>query len=112
MPFDSLASIYDLSSRLSSPLADYYRQHIRSTLERLTNEGRKFGAVMMEPTCLGAGGMMFVDPLFQACLVEVVRSSSDLLGGKGKYQEDLRGLPNRAAGQWQGLPIIYDEGEH
>lgn len=71
--------------------------------------------MMMEPTCLGAGGMLFVDPLFQACLVEVVRSSGDLFGGEkynGKgYEKDLRDLPSRDSASWQGLPIIYDEGE-
>lgn len=69
---------------------------------------------MMEPTCLGAGGMLFVDPLFQACLVEVVRCSGDLFGkahykGEG-YEAELAGLAKRNAGEWQGLPIIYDEG--
>ena len=92
-------------------MADYYRHHIRSTLERVIGEGKKFGAMMIEPTCLGAGGMVFVDPLFQACMVEVVRSSSDLFGGKGSYEKDLAGLSSRDAGEWQGLPVIYDEGE-
>lgn len=69
----------------------------------------------MEPTCLGAGGMLFVDPLFQACLVEVVRSSADLFGGRtyaGKgYKAELDELEKRDPAEWQGLPIIYDEGK-
>ena len=112
--FPSLASLYSVRSRLSSPLADYYRHHIRSTLERLIREeGRKFGALVMEPVCLGAGGMVFVDPLFQACLIEVVRASTDLFGASGSkadYTSDLASLPSRDPGQWQGLPVIYDEG--
>jgi dethiobiotin synthetase/adenosylmethionine--8-amino-7-oxononanoate aminotransferase len=115
LPFQSIHDIYNLSSRLSSPLATYYRNHIRSTLERLTKEeGRQFGALIMEPTCLGAGGMLFVDPLFQACLIEVCRASGDLFGGErwaGKrYEEELAALPNLDAGEWRGLPVIYDEG--
>ena len=66
---------------------------------------------MMEPVCLGAGGMIFVDPLFQACLVEVVRSSADLFGDKNvEYETKRQGLKDRPAGEWKGLPIIYDEG--
>ncbi|ORX39656.1 pyridoxal phosphate-dependent transferase [Kockovaella imperatae] len=108
--FDKLDNIYDLSTRLSTPMADYYRRHIRLTFEDLVlKQGKRFGAMMIEPTCLGAGGMVFVDPLFQACLVEVVRSSSDLFGGSGSYKDDLSGLGKRDTSEWQGLPVIYDE---
>lgn len=114
LSFDSISDLYDLKARIKSPLADYYRDHIRSTLEQLTKvEGRKFGALIMEPTCLGAGGMVFVDPLFQACLVEVVRSSSDLFGGEA-YKDNLEGAESQESGiksKWRGLPVIYDEGE-
>lgn len=69
---------------------------------------------MMEPTCLGAGGMLFVDPLFQSCLIEVVRASADLFGGakwEGEgYEERLSKMSERDAAEWSGLPIIYDEG--
>ncbi|RSH95605.1 hypothetical protein EHS25_000697 [Saitozyma podzolica] len=114
VPFASLEDIYDLSTRLSSSLATYYRGHIRSTLSRLTlEEGRQFGALVMEPTCLGAGGMVFVDPLFQACLVEVCRASGDLFGKErwagGTYEEELAGLKSRKGEDWRGLPVIYDE---
>jgi dethiobiotin synthetase/adenosylmethionine--8-amino-7-oxononanoate aminotransferase len=78
-------------------------------------EGRQFGALVMEPTCLGAGGMVFVDPLFQACLVEVCRASGDLFGKEkwegGTYEEELAGLKTRKGDGWRGLPVIYDEGE-
>ncbi|WVF72379.1 dethiobiotin synthase [Kwoniella sp. CBS 6097] len=113
LTFSTLQDIYDIPSRRSSPLAKYYRNHIRSTLEGLTKEGRQFGALIMEPVCLGAGGMIFVDPLFQACLVEVIRSSGDIFGrghhaGKS-YAEELNGLSARKNEEWTGLPIIYDE---
>ncbi|WVO16985.1 dethiobiotin synthase [Cryptococcus depauperatus] len=113
LTFDSFEDIYDISARSRSLLAHYYRTHIRSTLENLTKDGRKFGALIMEPTCLGAGGMVFVDPLFQACMVEVIRSSGDLFGGdrwKGQsYEEELDGLKHRQGGEWKGLPVLYDE---
>jgi dethiobiotin synthetase/adenosylmethionine--8-amino-7-oxononanoate aminotransferase len=66
--------------------------------------------------------MIFVDPLFQACMVEVVRSSSDLFfhsstststskpqPNQTSYTSTLSSLSNRNNIDWQGLPIIYDE---
>lgn len=93
--FESLDGVYDVESRLSTPLADYYRKHIVSELQKAmtqpdprTGKPKTFGALVMEPICLGAGGMVFVDPLFQRCLVDVVRGSS----------------------VWShGLPVIFDE---
>ena len=114
IPFPSLQDIYDVPSRLSTPMAEYYRTYIRKTLERETRiHGRKFGALVMEPVCLGAGGMVFVDPLFQTCLVEVVRSGSDLFSTSDTegYSSDLSELPSRDLSQWRGLPVIYDEGQ-
>lgn len=58
--FSSLASIFDPSRDLSDEAAAY-EKYIRQTLERLTLEqGRKFGALVMEPVVLGAGGMILV----------------------------------------------------
>ncbi|WVQ71520.1 dethiobiotin synthase [Cryptococcus sp. DSM 104548] len=111
--FPTYEAIYDIKSRSSSPLAQYYRTHIRETLERLTKkEGKKFGALVMEPTCLGAGGMVFVDPLFQSCMVEVVRASGDLFAKEwdgGSYEQELETLKTRDGGEWRGLPVLYDE---
>ncbi|RXK39933.1 dethiobiotin synthase [Tremella mesenterica] len=98
--FSDLQDVYNVSDRLTSPLATYYRNHIRSTLERLAGEGRRFGALILEPICLGAGGMAFVDPLFQACLVEVVRA---------KYSSESVSSKDRPSSEWCGLPVIYDE---
>jgi dethiobiotin synthetase/adenosylmethionine--8-amino-7-oxononanoate aminotransferase len=56
----------------------------------------------MEPVILGAGGMIFVDPLFQKSLARVVRrynfatSESDLPAAKNEHA-------------WTGLPVMFDE---
>nr|XP_019013297.1 dethiobiotin synthase [Kwoniella pini CBS 10737]OCF52078.1 dethiobiotin synthase [Kwoniella pini CBS 10737] len=92
--FDDLQDIYSVQDRLSTPLADYYRSHIRSNLEKAVKEGKKFGALILEPTCLGAGGMVFVDPLFQNCLIQVVRAI------RNGWREKRK---------WRGIPVIYDE---
>ncbi|KAG8733052.1 hypothetical protein FRC11_008995 [Ceratobasidium sp. 423] len=97
--FPSIAAVYGVDSRMKSPLADAYREHIRTEIKRLTRSGRAFGALVIEPIILGAGGMLFVDPLFQRVLVDTVRESSDL------FETDR---PN-APGEWIGLPIIFDE---
>ena len=109
--FGSLPEVYDVQSRLASPLADYYRTHIRSTLETImkqtdptTGERRRLGALVLEPMCLGAGGMVFVDPLFQRCLMDVVRESEDLFT-EGPVQGSV------ASSDWKGLPVIFDEGQ-
>lgn len=108
--FGSLAEVYDVQSRLGSDLAKYYTRHIRQTLEKVTAEtdsvtGRKrqFGALVLEPICLGAGGMVFVDPLFQRCLMDVVRDSGDLFGATAEVDVE--------EGTWRGLPVVFDEGE-
>ena len=59
--FDSLNDIFDIESRYLSSTATKYGEHIQSTLKRLVQEeGKTFGALIMEPVILGAGGMLFV----------------------------------------------------
>lgn len=58
--FGSLSDIFDLGSRTSSDSFNDYKRYIYGTLERLHAQGRKFGALMLEPIILGAGGMIFV----------------------------------------------------
>jgi len=56
--FDNLTEVFDVLKREHSPR---YEQYITSVLDRLVKEeGRKFGALVMEPILLGAGGMLFV----------------------------------------------------
>jgi dethiobiotin synthetase/adenosylmethionine--8-amino-7-oxononanoate aminotransferase len=56
--FDSLTEVFDVTKREYSPR---YEEYIRKVLDQLVGkEGRKFGALVMEPILLGAGGMLFV----------------------------------------------------
>lgn len=54
--FESLDAIFDLQKRN----ADAYVRYIESTLTQLRDSGRKFGALILEPVILGAGGMHFM----------------------------------------------------
>ncbi|KAH9945475.1 onanonoxo-7-onima-8-eninoihtemlysoneda [Epithele typhae] len=90
----SLAWTYDVGARLDSPLAALYRAYITRALADLRAAGGPtIAALVLEPLVMGAGGMVFVDPLFQRVLVDVVRASS----------------PAPAPGAWSGLPVIFDE---
>lgn len=114
--FSSLQEAYDVSARLHSHATTaLYRQEIRAWLEeRIRLEGERFGALVIEPIILGAGGMVFVDPVFQRCLVDVVRESEDLFSLSDPPLRDGRAphaqsSGEREAGEWRGLPVIYDE---
>ncbi|KAF5020011.1 hypothetical protein F66182_7976 [Fusarium sp. NRRL 66182] len=96
----SISEVLDLESRLRTEQYQRYKRYIESVLEKLQAAGRKFGALMMEPIILGAGGMIFVDPLFQRALVDVVRRSHHLFG-QGPAPTDPRA--------WSGLPVVFDE---
>jgi dethiobiotin synthetase/adenosylmethionine--8-amino-7-oxononanoate aminotransferase len=52
--FESMDKIFDFETRGHSPR---YEAYIAMTLDKLVKEqGRKFGALVMEPVILGAGG--------------------------------------------------------
>ncbi|KAJ7102840.1 onanonoxo-7-onima-8-eninoihtemlysoneda [Mycena epipterygia] len=92
---DSTSWVYDVARRLDTPLAEVYRGYISDTLRSLESSGGpRLAALVLEPLVMGAGGMIFVDPLFQRVLVDVVRE---------------RGRAPDAPGHWRGLPIIFDE---
>ena len=71
----------------------------------MRQDGR-YGSLMLGPLLLGAGGMKFIDPLFQRVLIDVARSSEDIL---------FPGISPRTINapvfqrRWRGLPLIYDE---
>lgn len=102
LSFDSISAVFDLEVRKQSPQAKKYESYINNTLEKLVGEGKTFGALIMEPVILGAGGMLMADPLFQATLCSVVRSSSSLFSpGITPSSSDPHA--------WTGLPILFDE---
>ena len=89
----SLAWVYDVSTRMQTPLAQTYATYIRGTLDSLQRQGgSKLAALVLEPLLMGAGGMIFVDPLFQRVLVDTAR---------GKNQSP--------SSDWSGMPVIFDE---
>lgn len=93
----SLQQAYDVQSRLETPLARLYRSFVARTLEKLKKSCiPEIAALVLEPLVMGAGGMIFVDPLFQRVLIDVVRAS-------GSHS------PSDLAGGWSGLPVIFDE---
>lgn len=87
--FAALGDVYDVEARLKAqdPLYDYYL----NTIQRLVSTAKKqhgltFGTLVIEPLVIGAGGMLFVDPLFQRALVDFARQGLDA-----------------------PLPVVYDE---
>ncbi|KAF7290678.1 PLP-dependent transferase [Mycena indigotica] len=94
-PSDSIAWVYDMPARLETRLAQSYRTYISQTLDSLEQSGGpRLAALVLEPLVMGAGGMLFVDPLFQRVLIDVVRSRDSAPESKT---------------DWRGLPVIFDE---
>lgn len=58
--FDSLSDIFDIATRESRNDHLAYEAYIQKTLEDLSDRGQRFGAVILEPVVLGAGGMALV----------------------------------------------------
>jgi len=103
---NGLEESFDIEGRKNSELEKRYRKEILLTLKKLKRQGRRFGALMIEPIVLGAGGMLFCDPLFQSTLIAVIRNSSDLFDSQTDGAGDYDVLDPR---DWCGLPVIYDE---
>ena len=103
---DAVQHIYDVPARLarSDPLVAIYTSYISAALERLVRrEKRTFGALILEPILMGAGGMVWIDPLFQRVLIDVVRAREDLWSHtSGNIKSDVTPF-------WRGLPVIFDE---
>lgn len=79
--FPSTASVMDVASRQGSALEGTYRSFVQKFLQQ--NQGQNIGALLLEPVLVGAGGMKFVDPLYQKVLVQEARA--------------------------HGIPVIFDE---
>lgn len=88
----SVPQMYDVESRLDSTLAKTYRRYILGVLHNLAESKQHLSALVLEPLVLGAGGMIFVDPLFQRVLIDVVRAADSNIDDS-----------------WRGLPVIFDE---
>ena len=59
MTFSTLAEVFNVEAREKSASAHMYKKYISATIEKLVRvEGRRFGALMLEPVLLGAGGMI------------------------------------------------------
>jgi dethiobiotin synthetase/adenosylmethionine--8-amino-7-oxononanoate aminotransferase len=95
---ESIDWIYDVRSRINTDLCRRYRDYVTSSLANLQEAGMRIGALVLEPVLMGAGGMIFVDPLFQRVLVDVVRNESC---------PSLKHSPN--AGNERRIPVIFDE---
>ncbi|SJX63145.1 related to Adenosylmethionine-8-amino-7-oxononanoate aminotransferase [Sporisorium reilianum f. sp. reilianum] len=113
--YKSMQEVYDVEGRLraNDPLVEFYRSSIRDQLHQLTvQQGRKFGALVMEPLVMGAGGMIFVDPLFQRVLVDVCRASEDLFSlTDAPLTPPSPPAPTapKQHGDWHGIPVVFDE---
>jgi dethiobiotin synthetase/adenosylmethionine--8-amino-7-oxononanoate aminotransferase len=103
--YDSIDSIYsiDKSANRDNVLNKVYGDYIRNELKSLKEQKRRIGALLMEPILMGAGGMVFVDPLFQRTLIDIVRNEgAELLYGV----EDKSQTKNQT---WKGVPVVFDE---
>ena len=89
----SLSWVYNVKQRLRTPLARAYADYLVHTFDLLWAQGQQPAVLMLEPLVMGAGGMLFVDPLFQRVLVDIVRKQNS--------------GPSRNA--WSGMPVIFDE---
>jgi len=106
--FSSLDSIFDFESRPED--ASLYKSHISRTLTHLTQtQRRRFGALILEPVVMGAGGMIFVDPLFQRTLITTIRENPSLINSNREATEPLTTPGKPAVPTWSGLPVIADE---
>jgi dethiobiotin synthetase/adenosylmethionine--8-amino-7-oxononanoate aminotransferase len=85
----SLQRLYNVSARLNTDLANHYRRWITEKLTALRAASTPVAALVLEPLVLGAGGMRFVDPLFQRVLVDLAR---DILEIPVVYDEVFTGL--------------------
>ncbi|KAK2824761.1 hypothetical protein FQN49_007503 [Arthroderma sp. PD_2] len=103
--FSSISSVFDLEGRNGSDIALRYRTYIKKTLEKVVQSGQKLGTLIIEPIILGAGGMLFCDPLFQQSLVQVVRENPQIF----KKTHSQSPTHPTSSESWSGLPVVFDE---
>jgi dethiobiotin synthetase/adenosylmethionine--8-amino-7-oxononanoate aminotransferase len=110
--FDSLHSIFDFNARAAD--AARYKDHITRTLQALVrDQNRRFGALVLEPLLMGAGGMIFVDPLFQRTLIKTIRENPALIHSSEIASPDTAearpSVASPSSANWSGVPVIADE---
>ncbi|KAK4612052.1 Bifunctional dethiobiotin synthetase/adenosylmethionine-8-amino-7-oxononanoate aminotransferase [Fulvia fulva] len=102
--FGSLSDLFDFDQREAEYNA--YQKYLKTAISTKVAGGNlTLGALILEPILLGAGGMMFADPLYQRCLVEVAREfnveePSDFLATQHSNEDNH---------DWSGIPVIFDE---
>lgn len=95
--FRDLDEVFDFNARSEDKAL--YDKYFDSELQRLQADGKKFGALILEPLLLGAGGMMFSCPLYQSRLVAAVR----------RMEEERNERTEENDYDWRGMPVIFDE---
>jgi dethiobiotin synthetase/adenosylmethionine--8-amino-7-oxononanoate aminotransferase len=58
--YASLSDVFNVEAREPREEGRFYEQVILATLKKLAAQGQRFGALMIEPVVLGAGGMLLV----------------------------------------------------
>ncbi|GKY90896.1 hypothetical protein MPSEU_000062400 [Mayamaea pseudoterrestris] len=76
--FGSIRQAMDVGARMiSRSLFSHYKETIElqwMVYEHSGGPRRKIGCVIIEPVLMGAGGMQFVDPLWQKALIEIAEA--------------------------------------
>ena len=58
--FETLSEVFDIPVREARQEQQRYERYIEKELKRHVDQGRNFGALVMEPVAIGAGGMLLV----------------------------------------------------
>ncbi|KAH9820263.1 pyridoxal phosphate-dependent transferase [Melampsora americana] len=112
--YEDLHQVFDIPTRLrDDPLTHLYRAHLKQILGQ-ARQRMCFGTLILEPVVMGAGGMIFVDPLFQNLLVQFVREHASLFDPHRTTlaQSDPDVSPEETSSSdqdWNGLPVVFDE---
>lgn len=74
--FDSIKKAMDVDARILTNLYAHYAEIIEMQwlVYEHSNVNKKIASVVIEPILLGAGGMKFVDPLWQRALMDVAKA--------------------------------------
>lgn len=104
--YHSLSDLFDFHQRHRDWEA--YKRYLRETISDAVKQGDniRLGSLIIEPIILGAGGMLFADPLYQRCLVEVAREFYEPPSSESTTTTTFNGNGNT---DWSSMPVIFDE---